>query len=176
VFLSPRLSSTGTALAEALTDTIALELARMTKFESGCFVRLVQSDFNPERKAVLDELLRIAALGCEVRIVYDEMEATAQTALGLAPGSKAVPHVSGKHFNVTATVGTAEYHVTVHSKYFLMKGFIDDKPAQVRTYTGTHNFLLSALRANDENLLRLSDPKVFADFDANFADVWSHAP
>jgi hypothetical protein len=176
VYLSPRLSSTGTLTAESKTDTVALELARMTKFETGCFVHAIQSDIKPERQAVLDQLLRIAALGCDVRIVYDDVAPAVLTTLGFAAGSKAVPHVTGKHYNVPVTVGTSSYTVTVHSKYFLMKGYIDGKAAQVRTYSGTQNWLISALRANDENLIRLADPTVFSAFDANFASVWAKAP
>ncbi len=176
VYLSPRLSSTGTLTAEAKTDTVALELARMTKFETGCFVRAIQSDIKPERQAVLDQLLRIAGLGCEVRIVYDDVDPAVLTTLGFAVGSKAVPHVTGKHYDIPVTVGTSPYTVTVHSKYFLMKGYIDGKAAQLRTYSGTQNWLISALRANDENLIKLADASVFAAFDANFASVWSKAP
>jgi phosphatidylserine/phosphatidylglycerophosphate/cardiolipin synthase-like enzyme len=176
VYLSPRLSSTGGLTAEAKTDTVALELARMTKFETGCYVSAVQSDIKPERQAVLDQLLRIAALGCEVRIVYDDVDPTVQSLLGFAAGSKAVPHLSGKHYNIPVTVDTSPYTVTVHSKYFLMKGYIDGKATQVRTYSGTQNWLISALRANDENLIKLADPSIFAAFDANFASVWAKAP
>jgi phosphatidylserine/phosphatidylglycerophosphate/cardiolipin synthase-like enzyme len=176
VYLSPRLSSAGELTAEAKTDTVALELARMTKFETGCYVHAVQSDIKPERQAVLDQLLRIAALGCDVLIVYDDVDPAVQSSLGFAAGSKAVPHLSGKHYNVPVTVDTSPYTVTVHSKYFLMKGYIDGKVAQVRTYSGTQNWLISALRANDENLIKLADPSVFAAFDANFATVWAKAP
>jgi phosphatidylserine/phosphatidylglycerophosphate/cardiolipin synthase-like enzyme len=176
VYLSPRQSSTGTLTAEAKTDTVALELARMTKFETGCFVRAIQSDIKPERQAVLDQLLRIAALGCEVRIVYDDVAPAVLSTLGFAAGSTPVSNLTGKHYNIPVTVGTSPYTVTVHSKYFLMKGFIDGKAAQVRTYSGTQNWLISALRANDENLVKLSEPTVFAAFDANFAVVWAKAP
>jgi hypothetical protein len=176
VYLSPRLSSTGDLTAEAKTDTVALELARMTKFEAGCKVYAIQSDIKPERQAVLDQLLRIAALGCDVRIVYDDVDPAVLGTLGFAAGSKAVSHLTGKHYNIPVTVGTSPYTITVHSKYFLIKGYIDGKPAQVRTYSGTQNWLLSALRANDENLIKIDDPSVFAAFDANFASVWAKAP
>jgi phosphatidylserine/phosphatidylglycerophosphate/cardiolipin synthase-like enzyme len=87
-----------------------------------------------------------------------------------------VPHLTGKHYNIPVTLDGSPYTVTVHSKYFLMKGYLDGKAAQVRTYSGTQNWLISALRANDENLIKLADPRVFAAFEANFASVWAKAP
>jgi phosphatidylserine/phosphatidylglycerophosphate/cardiolipin synthase-like enzyme len=95
--------------------------------------------------------------------------------LGLAPGTTPIPRIAGKHYNVPVTVGTAPYTVTVHSKYFLMKGFIAGKAQQQLVYTGTQNWQISALRANDQNLLKVDDAAVFAAFEANFATLWSRA-
>ena len=69
---------------EASTDTVAGRLGYFDTFEAGCYVHVAQNHFNDTRMAVVDELKRIAALGCSVKVAYGSMDTQPYTQLKAA--------------------------------------------------------------------------------------------
>lgn len=61
----------------------------------------------------------------------------------------------------------------VHSKYLLMDAVKDEKRQQL-VFTGSHNYTGPALTENDETLLRLAHPRVYAAFLADWQRLAAH--
>ncbi|MFD5553136.1 phosphatidylserine/phosphatidylglycerophosphate/cardiolipin synthase family protein [Streptomyces sp. NPDC127068] len=57
---------------------------------------------------------------------------------------------------------------TVHSKYLLTEWENAQGQRVQRTYTGSHNFTMGALKRNDETMLRINDSGVYDAYLANF--------
>lgn len=49
----------------------------------------------------------------------------------------------------------------------MIDGTYLDGPHQL-VFTGSHNYTLSALRANDESLLKIDDPTIYTQFKTNY--------
>ncbi|MDP9407000.1 MAG: phospholipase D family protein, partial [Actinomycetota bacterium] len=64
----------------------------------------------------------------------------------------------------------------IHHKYYIVKGTVAGVPGTSYVATGTHNWTGSALRANDEILVRVSDTGVIGAYDQNFALIWGRTP
>lgn len=61
---------------------------------------------------------------------------------------------------------------TNHSKYYLLHGTYAGTRGADRVFTGSHNWTISALRLNDEVILKLWDPAMISAFKANFDKIW----
>lgn len=156
VFFSPNADSNGGTEAEAATDIMAKRLTWVTKYESGCGIDVAHAQFTGPRKPVADELIRIAGLGCKVRItggmtdyIYD--------------------HLSGRQ---NITIRRLDH---MHSKYMIVRGNYNDKPNRTLVFTGSHNLTGPALRAHDETLIRVERPEISSAFQENFELIWDRA-
>lgn len=58
----------------------------------------------------------------------------------------------------------------IHSKYLLIDSKYLGKPRKL-VFTGSHNYEQSALRTNDEVLMRVDNPEVFAAFEKDYAAI-----
>ena len=168
-YFFPRADSQGGVAAEAATDTVAGRLAYFGPGTAGCFVHVAQNHLTDARSPVVQELKRIAGLGCEVKLVYGTIGAQSRAAL------KATPNVSLKRYDDNDLTNVDGRQVTVHSKYFVLHGTYNGVPNRTIVFTGSHNWSGASLRSNDENLLKVEDPGVSQAFEQNFAQLWSKA-
>ncbi len=159
VYHSPRASG----------DTARNVLSYVTRYESGCSVEVAQAMFTDPRTAVADELLRIARLGCQVRVVYGSMGDEVRAILTRSA------NVSMKKYHDAETGNHDGRVVTVHSKYLVVKGNYNGTAGRTIVFTGSHNLTGPSLVDHDETFVKIEHPTVSADFRANFATLWSRA-
>jgi phosphatidylserine/phosphatidylglycerophosphate/cardiolipin synthase-like enzyme len=159
VYHSPRASG----------DTVANVLSYVTRYESGCSVEVAQASFTNARTAVANELLRIARLGCQVRIVHSGMGDQVYSILRGSPNVQLKKYYDAESGNYDGRV------VTVHSKYLIVKGNYNGTAGRTTVFTGSHNLTGPALRDHDETFVKIENPTVSADYRANFATLWSRA-
>ncbi|EOD66048.1 phospholipase D-like domain-containing protein [Amycolatopsis vancoresmycina] len=164
-YLSPRADSHGGTSEEFATDTWAQLLKYVTKYETGCSLNVVQANIADSRTPVVDELVRIAKLGCKVRIVYDDMGTAALAAL------KGKANVTLKRFNTTVN----DREISVHSKYMLYTGNYSEKAGRQLVFTGSHNVSGAALRDNDEILIKVENAAISAAYQDNFSTILARA-
>lgn len=168
VYMSPRADSDGGTDTDAATDTVAQILSKMKTAEDGCRLDLTQAQMTGPRLPVTDEVIRIAKLGCQVRIAYGD--GLSQYTMDHLQG---VPNLKMRGFHDASDANDA-HKITIHSKIIRMHGNIDGKHQDI-VLTGSHNITRPALRLNDEILLETKQADVISDFDKNFDDVWAAA-
>jgi PLD-like domain len=128
---------------------------------AGCDLAVAMSAFSDSRPALVDELVRIAAAGCSVRVAYASIGAQACTRLA------AVPQIELRRVDSTLPGGR---HLYVHSKYMLYRGIYAGVAARSLVWTGSHTWEARSLRLADEILIRMEDQETYdryrtADFD-----------
>ncbi|GAB2955089.1 hypothetical protein GCM10027280_49350 [Micromonospora polyrhachis] len=168
-YKSPNTAVTLYHSPRASGDTARNVLSYVTRYESGCSVEVAQAMFTDPRALVATELLRIARLGCQVRIVYGSMGADVH---GTLRGST---NVSMKKYYDAESDNYDGRVVTVHSKYLVVKGNYNGTPGRTIVFTGSHNLTGPSLRNHDETFVKIEHPTVSADYRANFATLWSRA-
>lgn len=139
LFLYPR-GPSGERERDPSTDTVWVLLHDNVDCAGGTRLRLAMSYWSAGRDYLVTELARLAAAGCDVRVVAnpDTTDPAVLAALRDAFDADHLALLPG-----------------VHHKYLLLDGRYAGEPAQL-VWTGTQDFTLSALRANDEVILRLS--------------------
>jgi hypothetical protein len=159
VYHSPRASG----------DTVENVLSYVTTYESGCSVEVAQAAFTNPRTAVATELLRIAKLGCQVRVVYGAMGDRVYSILRGSSKVQLKKYWDAETSNYDGRV------VTVHSKYLVVKGNYNGTGGRTIVFTGSHNLTGPSLVDHDETFVKVEQPAVSADYRANFATLWSRA-
>ncbi|MGW7309345.1 phospholipase D-like domain-containing protein, partial [Streptomyces sp. NPDC054835] len=159
-YFFPRKEAAGTTYDnDASTDTVKLILDNVS-CTGGTQIRMAANLFT--RDEVATKLVALKNAGCSVILAHDG-----------APGSMGAgveSIVSGK---LTQRVecyedrGTGVAKAGLHSKYLLIEGTYDGVAGRKLVWTGSHNYTYPALRANDETLLKIDDPALYAQFKAN---------
>jgi phosphatidylserine/phosphatidylglycerophosphate/cardiolipin synthase-like enzyme len=168
-YKSPNTDVTVYHSPRATGDTVENVLSYVTQFESGCTVEVAQASFTDARQAVAGELLRIADLGCKIRIVHSGMGSAVH---GILAGS---PNITMKKFH-DAEAGNIDGRVLeVHSKYLVVKGNYNGSAGRTIVFTGSHNLTGPSLVNHDETFMKVEQPTVSANFRSNFATLWSRA-
>jgi len=162
-YFQPRADSSGRMGPEARTDTVAGHLRYLTGGR-GCEVKVAQAMIHDSRPAVIDQLVRIRRAGCRALVAYTSIQPRAKETLQRAGASLCV--VRTPHSN-------SDVVTSIHSKYYLLRGTYAGSPGAARVFTGSHNWTLSALRLNDEVILKLWEPAVVTAFDGNFEKMWA---
>ncbi|WP_245788052.1 phospholipase D-like domain-containing protein [Amycolatopsis marina] len=168
-YMSPRADSKGGRSQEHSTDIYTQILKYINRFESGCSLDVAQANIADTRSVVVDEITRIARLGCKVRVVYDSM------------GSKNLGKLKGK-----ANISLKRYldndadnidgrKVSLHSKYMIYKGHYNKTANRSIVFSGSQNLSGAALRSNDEILTKVENATVSRGFNENFSKLWSRA-
>jgi hypothetical protein len=148
----------------ATGDHVVDVLRNVTKASSGCFVKMQMADFTSSSRAVdvANQLIRIKALGCRVQVVGNSRP------VDFATSTRSRLKAGGVVVRILTTTKT-------HDKYFLIHArYSGSSTARSLVWTGSHNITTPALRENDENLVKVNDPMVFAAFLANFTDVYNN--
>ncbi|WP_246256897.1 phospholipase D-like domain-containing protein [Amycolatopsis anabasis] len=143
-YLSPRADSSGGTSEEFATDTYAQLLKYITKAEPGCSLDIAQANIADSRTVVVDQIVRIARLGCQVRIVYDAMGPDNLAKL------KGKPNIALKRYLDNDADNIDGRKVSIHSKYMSYRGHYNETPGRSIVFSGSHNLSGAALRTNDE--------------------------
>src|SRR5690606_38574705 len=121
-------------------DMVADALARISQYEDGCSLRV--ATLNLTRSAIIEELVRIKQLGCEVRVV---------TGTGLTEENQGTLEAAGiptRNVDITHANG----HTSLHNKMMVYRGYYDTpveshrKDDRVWVWTGSQNFTARPLR------------------------------
>ena len=108
------------------------------------------------REEIAQKLRELANQKCWVEVIYTEMYPAVRAALA-------------NHDRIVL------YHVpdpwVIHSKYMLIEGTYAGQKDTKWVFTGSHNYTTSALRENDETLLRIKSAAIHDQFRANFRTI-----
>lgn len=140
----PGTSGRGTSVSfspQHTSDQMAVALERYTCTPEHRTVRVAQMFVTPSRPRILDALAGLRARGCDVRVVINRPEGTAQTA--------GVARMVRDGLDVRCTTG-------VHEKLIAIDGVDGQGRLDRSIWTGAQNLGYNALRRNDEAVLRLS--------------------
>lgn len=166
VFMSPRPDSSGGIDADPSTDEIARILDRIQTYEKGCEIDVAEPFFTGPRRAVADELVRIANLGCDVKIVHGpSMSPYTYNILHGVPGIDMKGYYDGTD---------PEAVISVHSKYIRIQANVGGEPSNI-VLTGSQNLTGPALRMHDEVLVAVRKPAVAKAYLRNFQVLWNRA-
>lgn len=118
------------------------------------------------RKDLRERLIKIGAMaGGSVEIML-----TASKLIGDKTHEDIMEQFQGKR-----GVKVHLLHENAHSKYMLVKASFLDANGQTRkvkvVYAGSHNFTGPALTLNYENWIKISDPKIYNKYAANFRQI-----
>lgn len=156
VYFPPRADSNGGTEPEAATDVVVNRLKYITEAESGCRLDVAHAQFTGPRKPVADELIRIADLGCEVRVVGGPTEYIQDQLAG----------------NDNITVRPLDQ---MHSKYIVFHGNYNGGADRTLLWTGSHNLTGPSLRNHDESMIRVERPEITSAYQDNFETIWEYA-
>ncbi|MEU7015620.1 phospholipase D-like domain-containing protein [Streptomyces sp. NPDC046385] len=159
-YFFPRKEAAGTTYDnDASTDTVKLILDNVS-CTGGTQIRMAANLFT--RDEVATKLVALKNAGCSVILAHDG-----------APGSMGASVESIISGKLTQRVqcyedrGAGVAKAGLHSKYLLIEGVYDGVAGRKLVWTGSHNYTYPALRANDETLLKIDDPALYAQFKAN---------
>ncbi|MFI9844820.1 phosphatidylserine/phosphatidylglycerophosphate/cardiolipin synthase family protein [Nonomuraea sp. NPDC051941] len=145
-------------------DPIVDELGKVS-CRGGTTIRAGMSEWDTFRIAIPAKLRDLAARGCTVQIVYGIMSDEVKQLL------LAEPRVELR------TLGDGgALPGRVHSKYLLIEGSYDGDRDARWVITGSHNYIETSLRRNDETLLRLNNKAIYRQYVANFERMRAVAP
>ena len=162
-YFSPRSDSAGGTSEEASTDTVAATMGYLSG-GTGCYLKAAQAFFTSGRDPIANELVRIRRLGCTVQLAYSDIDQSVKDKLKAA--GVQLRQVKTTHSNSTAVT-------SIHHKYYMMYGTYAGSANAYRLFTGSHNWSGSALRLNDEVILKLYDQNIINAFNSNFGMIWS---
>lgn len=157
ISFAPQTTSPGHTDYDASNDHVALALARVDGFESGCSLDVAHLGLYRSREAVLDQVLRIAALGCKVRIAYTNMNEAAFARL---------------HDKVEMRRADAP---EIHSKMMVYRGRYDGVANRAMVWGGSHNMSMGSLRQRDEIFVAISRLALANDYIGYFNGVWARS-
>ncbi|GAB3757535.1 phospholipase D-like domain-containing protein [Microlunatus parietis] len=142
------------ASPEQTTDLVVNRLGYLTP-DSACRIRVMQASINDTRIAVINKLIELKQGGCKVWVGVGNIQPQALAALKGA--------------------GIPVRKSPIHDKMFLIYGKYGDTTAdRTVVLTGSHNLSLSALRHNDELLIKVTDSQPMYDaFYDHFNDAYN---
>lgn len=150
-------------------DMVADALSKITRYEEGCSLGV--GTLNMTRSTIFNQLERIKALGCEVRVV---------TGTALSEGKKERLDAAGIPYrNIKETRGGKD--VNLHSKMMVYRGYYETPVAQHPrenrgwVWTGSQNYTLSPLRYRDDVFVGISRGGVTTNYSDYFEVMWENA-
>ncbi|WP_308368752.1 phospholipase D-like domain-containing protein [Streptomyces sp. ISL-36] len=125
-------------------------------------IRIAQGHIT--RPAVAEELWNLANAGCYVEVVYRKLDNPPSTAVAgwlTKPTAKGRIALHQLYNDERGGTGT-------HTKYLLVEGtYLGGKNKKI-VFTGSHTYTLTALKYNDETMLKYEDSAVFDAYVRNF--------
>ncbi|MDB4946640.1 MAG: hypothetical protein JWP97_6174 [Labilithrix sp.] len=148
----------------AAGDTVLGILDNVRCQKNKSTIRVAMAFFVDGRLSVAKKLGALKRAGCSVEVLLNADDAH--------EGSAVVATLA------KAKVNVREYDkkrgaAGIHSKYLLIDSKYDGAKVEHRrlVFTGSHNYTASALRNNDETLLRVDDRATFDAFSADYANI-----
>jgi phosphatidylserine/phosphatidylglycerophosphate/cardiolipin synthase-like enzyme len=126
--------------------------------------------FSLTRTRVAQRLWSLAHQGCDVRIIYTNLGTRARRLLTRAGG----PQLLNSHYRYLDPETGEPVQAYVHSKYVAIAGTYSGHQRRL-VITGSPNYTVPGLRHNDETMLAIDDPGMYAAYQANFDDLWQAA-
>jgi phosphatidylserine/phosphatidylglycerophosphate/cardiolipin synthase-like enzyme len=114
---------------------------------------------------IADRLWKLDDEGCRVQIVFDIVGPAAIHALTKKGGQSGNPET-----RYLTEGGRTTY---AHSKYLLIDGLYQGKPQKV-VFTGSNNYTTVGFHGHDEAMITVADPRLEAEYAANFDKVFAH--
>jgi phosphatidylserine/phosphatidylglycerophosphate/cardiolipin synthase-like enzyme len=130
-------------------------------------VHVAMARWRKERMAIADRLCELHSGGLDVQVVTRRASRLFDSGVDV----EVVRHLRDCGVRL---MELPKSRVNLHSKYVLIDAALagDDSEARRRiVWTGSPNFTEAALRRNDEALLRIEDPVLYARYDENFAEL-----
>lgn len=175
---------------EAATDDVYQVLDHVTctgnaKVGTSSHHTIVRVDsFEINRSDIAHKLYDLDARGCSVEIIYTSMSATAEKILTAKAGKYHGPVLRCSKYRypvrdasgrpvLDAEGSQVKQGAYSHEKYVLIEGVYYGVKDKKIILTGSHNLSYSALRENDETLLRIADPTLYAAYRRNFVQTRS---
>jgi hypothetical protein len=123
-------------------------------------VRLSQHAWNGSRGIYLaQKVAELQTQGCVVQVVYG---------VGVGTTVKGMLTRAGVQLRANSKPG-----IRTHQKVLTISGVFNGKPDSTVVFTGSHNWSNGALK-RDETILRVEDPNAYAQYAANFDDIWNN--
>lgn len=123
-------------------------------------VRLSHHAWNGDRGIWLARKVgELKRLGCDVRVVYG---------VGIGGAVKAILENNGIPLKANAVPG-----VRTHQKVLTVNGTYAGNPASKVVWNGSQNWSDGALK-RDDTTLRVDNPTVYDQYNANFEDIWAN--
>lgn len=151
---APQTTSKGHTSYHASNDHVAEALSRVQVAEPGCFLKVAALSLFRSRSALIDEFLRIRALGCTVQIAFTDGNAGAFDRL-----------------NGQVELRNAK-DPGIHSKMMVYRGNYDGAPGRSMVWGGSHNFSMGSLRQRDEIFVAVSRHALADAYVDYFDAVW----
>ncbi|WP_254705493.1 phospholipase D-like domain-containing protein [Streptomyces vilmorinianum] len=125
-------------------------------------IRIAQGHIT--RPEVAEELWKLADAGCHVDIVYRKLDNPPNTAVaGWLTKPTAKGRIALRQLYNDERGGTG-----THTKYLLIEGtYLGGKNKKI-VFTGSHTYTVTALKYNDETMLKYEDAAVFDAYVQNF--------
>lgn len=166
-YFFPRREAMGTTYNnDASTDTVKLVLDNVS-CSGGTQIRMAANLFT--RDEVAKKLVSLVSAGCSVYLAADGAPGSSSATVGDVLSGKLTQRVACFETRAGNSV-----NVGLHSKYLLINGTYDGAANRKLVWTGSHNFTYPSLRANDETLLKISDPAVYDQFKVNHDHLMSY--
>ncbi|MFL6055130.1 MAG: phospholipase D-like domain-containing protein [Actinoallomurus sp.] len=138
--------------------------------------------FELNRADVAHRLFDLDAKGCDVELIYSAMSRTAETILTAKAGKYHGPVLRCSKFTypirddrgrpvLDPNGKPKKQGAFTHDKYILIEGAYYGQRDKKIILAGSHNLSYSALRENDETLLRIDSPALYDAYRANFGGV-----
>ncbi len=143
---------------QALSKVVCTGAADGTGVAGKTLVRISQHAWNGTRGTYLaQKVVDLKSEGCVVQVIYGVgMGTTVRNMLARAGVGLSAGHHTG---------------IRTHQKTLLVSGSFDGNPGATVVLTGSHNWSNGALK-RDETILRIDNPAAYAQYKANFEDIW----
>jgi phosphatidylserine/phosphatidylglycerophosphate/cardiolipin synthase-like enzyme len=166
-YFFPRQETTGKPYNDdPSTDTIKLILDNVG-CAGGTQVRMAANLFT--RTEIADKLVALENAGCKVTLAHDGAASSmSSTVEGIISGKLT------QRVQCYEDRGAGVAKVGLHSKYLLVSGTYGGVAGKNLVFTGSHNYTYPALRAHDETLLKIDNPTLYSQFQANHDRLMSY--
>ncbi len=144
-----------------------LDVLQRVDCEVGADIYLAMAFFTNSRSDIAEELRQMDEDGCGVQIVLRERPQIN------SPGIQIMGNLENGDIDIGIFPDDDE--IQLHSKYLLVDGAYDgDDDARI-VWTGSHNYTVSALRYNDETILKVRDDELFEAFHSDWEHIRNRA-
>ena len=139
-----------------------LEALERVDCQQGASVYVAMAFFTNSRSDVAEQMRQMDQEGCQIRVVLRERPQIN------SPGIQIMGNLETGDIDVA--IFPEEEAIQLHSKYMLIDGHYDGQGDRKVVWTGSHNFTISALRYNDETVLKVEDDEIFEAYRGD----WQH--